>query len=243
SYVDSVVAKLTDETAIQKARVHPVSVLLAAATYKKGRGIRGSLTWSVNERIEAALDEAFLKAFKNVEPTGKRYCLAVDVSGSMSSNVGGGSGVISCREASVAMSKVFLETEPQVECMAFQDEFVPLPFKKGDKLNDMVSYTEELPFGNTDCAQPMLWALKERKKFDVFIVFTDCETWAGQVHPFKALQDYRREMDVPDAKLVVMGMTATDFTLADPTDPGMLDVCGFDAAIPELVRSFVLGQL
>ena len=65
--------------------------------------------------------------------------------------------------------------------MAFQDKFVPLPFKKGEKLTDMVEYTENLPFGSTDCAQPMLWALEERKKFDVFIVFTDCETWAGKV--------------------------------------------------------------
>ncbi|KAH7719605.1 CRE-ROP-1 protein [Aphelenchoides avenae] len=245
SYVDSVVAKLTDETVIQKARIHPISVLLAAATYKKGRGMRGSLTWSVNERIEAALDEAFLKAFKNVEPTGKRYCLAVDVSGRQSTSaIDTRSGVISCREASVAMSKVFLETEPQVECMACQDEFVPLPFKKGDKLTDMVQHVEKISSGNMVCARPMLWALKERKKFDVFIVFTtDCKIRAGEVHPFKALQDYRREMDVPDAKLVMMGMTSTDFAIADPTDPGMLDVCGFDAAIPELVRSFVLGRL
>ncbi|KAH7703769.1 CRE-ROP-1 protein [Aphelenchoides avenae] len=172
SYVESVIAKLTDEAAIQKARIHPVSVLLAAATYNKGRGFRGSLEWSVNKRVEAALNKAFLKAFKNVEPTGKRYCLAIDVSGSMCSPVGGGSGVISCREASIAMSKV--------ECMAFQDKFVPLPFKKGARLADMVRLTERLPFGNTDCALPMLWASEKHKKFDVFIVFTDCETWAGK---------------------------------------------------------------
>ena len=64
-----------------------------------------------------------------------------------------------------------------------------------------------------------------------------------QVHPFEALKNYRSKMGVPDAKLVVMGMTSTDFTIAEPTDPGMLDVCGFDSAIPEIVRSFALGQL
>ena len=33
-------------------------------------------------------------------------------------------------------------------------------------------------------------------------------------------------------------MTATDFTIADPTDPGMLDVVGFDSALPTLLTDF-----
>lgn len=50
-------------------------------------------------------------------------------------------------------------------------------------------------------------------------------------------------MDVPDAKLIVMGMTARECSIADPTDAGMLDICGFDSAVPELVRDFVLGNI
>jgi 60 kDa SS-A/Ro ribonucleoprotein len=29
-----------------------------------------------------------------------------------------------------------------------------------------------------------------------------------------------------EAKLVVVGLTATEFTIADPTDSGMLDIAG-----------------
>lgn len=50
-------------------------------------------------------------------------------------------------------------------------------------------------------------------------------------------------MNIPDAKLVVMGMASTGFTIADPTDPGMLDICGFDSAVPELLKEFVLGNI
>jgi 60 kDa SS-A/Ro ribonucleoprotein len=46
-----------------------------------------------------------------------------------------------------------------------------------------------------------------------------------------------------DAKLVVMGMTATDFSIADPTDRGMLDVVGMDSAAPNIVREFALGNV
>ena len=38
------------------------------------------------------------------------------------------------------------------------------------------------------------------------------------------------------AKLIVVGMTATKFSIADPTDPGMLEVVGFDLSAPA-VRS------
>lgn len=79
--MDKVVAKLTDEKAIKDARIHPVGVLLASSVYKKGAGIKGKLSWEPVQAVKDALDKAFLLAFKNVTPTNKRYCLALDVSG------------------------------------------------------------------------------------------------------------------------------------------------------------------
>ena len=76
--------------------------------------------------------------------------------------------------------------------------------------------------------------------FDVFMIFTDNETWCGDVHPTTALEDYRQTMG-RDAKLVVCGMTATDFSIADPNDPGMLDVVGFDASCPAVISNFAKG--
>ena len=60
----------------------------------------------------------------------------------------------------------------------------------------------------------------------------------GSVHPAKALQRYRQEMGIP-AKLVVVGMTATEFSIADPNDAGMLDVVGFDTATPNVMNDFL----
>ena len=96
--------------------------------------------------------------------------------------------------------------------------------------------------GGTDCAQPMIYALKKKKKVDVFIVYTDCETHSGSIHPSKALQDYREEMKI-DAKLIVVAMTSNGFTLADPNDCGMLDIAGFDSSAPSIIREFVLGNI
>jgi 60 kDa SS-A/Ro ribonucleoprotein len=38
--------------------------------------------------------------------------------------------------------------------------------------------------------------------------------------------------------LVVVGLTATNFSIADPNDSGMLDVVGFDASAPNVIADF-----
>lgn len=48
---------------------------------------------------------------------------------------------------------------------------------------------------------------------------------------------------VPGARLVVVGMTATDVSIADPDDAGTLDVAGFDAAAPTLIAGFSRGDV
>lgn len=45
--------------------------------------------------------------------------------------------------------------------------------------------------GTTDCSLPMIWAQKTQTAADVFIVFTDNETFTGNTHPATALREYR----------------------------------------------------
>ena len=37
-----------------------------------------------------------------------------------------------------------------------------------------------IPFGRTDAALPMLWALENKVKADTFVIYTDSETWYGK---------------------------------------------------------------
>ena len=117
---------------------------------------------------------------------------------------------------------------------------MPLAISPRQRLPDALKSVDGLPFGGTDCALPMIWAMKHKVAVDTFVVYTDNETWAGKVHPFQALSEYRHRMGRP-AKLIVVGMTATEFTIADPSDPGMLDVVGFDSAAPLLMADFARG--
>lgn len=89
----------------------------------------------------------------------------------------------------------------------------------------------------------LLWLSFCLENIDVFVVYTDSETWFGKIHPTAALQKYRKEMNHPNAKLIVVGMQSNQFTIADPNDKGMLDVVGFDSAAPQVMSLFAEGQI
>jgi 60 kDa SS-A/Ro ribonucleoprotein len=247
----TVVAQLTDADRLRRARVHPVNVLVAARTYAGGESARGQSTWAPVAQVVDALDAAFYAAFGAVEPAGKRTLLALDVSGSMTAPVAGLP--LTCREASAALSLVTAATEPSTLTLGFTagesglrgllhprkelDGISVLPISPRQRLDDVLRTVSDLPFSRTDCALPMLWATANRVEVDTFVVYTDNETWAGPIHPHQALRDYRERMGI-DARLAVVALTPTPFSIADPSDPGMLDVAGFDAAVPSLLASF-----
>ena len=99
-----------------------------------------------------------------------------------------------------------------------------------------------IPFGPTDCSLPMLWALKFKIPVEVFMIWTDNETWAGAMHPSEALKEYRSRMGI-NAKLIVCATEASSFSIADPSDRGMLDIAGFDSATPQIISEFAKGNI
>lgn len=242
-----VVAQLTDVERLTRARVHPVNVLVAQRTYASGRSARGAGQWTPTPAVVDALDAAFYAAFGAVEPAGKRTLLAVDVSGSMGVPISGLP--ITAREASAALALVQLATEPGSAAVGFSagldggwhgTQLKHLAISPRQRLDDALRVVDAMPFGGTDCALPMLYAAEQGLAVDTFVVYTDNETWAGKVHPHQALRAYREQTGIP-AKLVVVGMTATAFSIADPDDAGMLDVAGFDATVPSLIAEFSRG--
>jgi 60 kDa SS-A/Ro ribonucleoprotein len=237
----TVAARLRNGEAIRRARLHPIKLLAALLTYAAGQGQRGKGTWTSIPAVVAALNDAFELAFGAVEPAGTRHLLALDVSGSMSCGAIAGVPGLTPRVGAAAMSMVTLRTEPAVHTLAFSDKLVPLKLTAQQRLDEVVRKTDNLRFGGTDCALPMLWAMKQRVAVDTFVVYTDSETWFGEVHPAEALRRYRERMGIP-AKLIVVGMLANRFSIADPADGGMLDVVGFDTAAPQVMRDFSAAE-
>lgn len=234
----TVTDRLGNPDALRKARVHPIALLSALRVYATGHGFKGSLSWAPVPSIIDALDDAFYLAFDHIEPTGKRIMIGLDVSGSMGWSASTMAG-LTPRDISAAMAMATVRTEQDVFVFGFTGAITHLPITKKQRLDDVVTMVSGLPFGSTDCSLPMRAADQESMPFDAFVVYTDNETRSGPVHPHTALESYRRKMSLPGARLAVCATSGTEFTIAKPSDPGMLDVVGFSASCPAVLADFI----
>jgi hypothetical protein len=241
-------ARFSNQEEILKARIHPIKVLVASKIYKNGCGDMGSLTWTPNIYITVALTQLFKLSYGTITPTGQRIMLGIDVSGSMSSAVLG-SKVLTCRDASIAMALIYLETETNVSAVAFSNTLTDLTapssknhLRRGMTLDQALSATHGMSFSTTDCVLPILHAMKNNILIDTFIMLTDNETYAPSEHPQSALIRYR-ELTGIQAKLIVIGMTGNCFTIVDPNDRNTLNLAGFDTSTPEIASMFMRGEI
>jgi 60 kDa SS-A/Ro ribonucleoprotein len=235
-----IIEQITNPTKIAKSRVHPLTILTAHRTYGQGTGFRSNKEWTTDRQVLNALELAFYEAFDYVEPTGKRFLIGLDISGSMASKWG--DGILSAAEIAAAIGMVTLRTEPWTKIMGFSGQFINLGIDPNDTLEQVLVKTSRHNFGSTDCSLPMQYALQNNLAVDTFIVITDGETWAGRSTPADALRAYRKFSGI-DAKLIVLATESTGFSIADPNDKGMLDIAGFDSSVPEVIRAFTLGEI
>lgn len=230
--------KLRDEIAIRNSRAHPMNIMTAWYTYRKGKGFKGNLIWSPNQRVLAALENAFYSSFKYVEPMGVKTVIALDVSSSMDWE---STGTLTAREAACGMALSLIKTEPYAATYAFSDQLTKLDVNEHTTLDQFLGKVNNLPFRSTNCALPIEMALEHKVPADLFVILTDNETngyRSGHVDTY--LKRFREQVN-PNAKLVVCGMTATDASIGDPNDKGILNIAGFDSNLPKIISEFVKG--
>lgn len=218
-----------------KSGIHPVTILNALRTYSNGKGVKGDKTWMANPEIVAALDDAFYQAIEASVPTGKRILVGVDISGSMSHEVGGT--VLSARELAAVLSMVAVRREATADLVWFDDSIRIPTTTKRDSLTTILSKTPR--GGATDCSLPIKLALDTKIAYDAIIILTDNETWAGKRHGTEILDSYRKTIS-PNVKVIEVAMTATPNSTL-PEDGRLLRVVGFDSSVADVIANFIKG--
>lgn len=232
----TILKRFENKIDLAQSRLHPITILNGMMVYASGRSEKGDGRWTANQKIVDGLEQAFYESFKNVEPAGKNFLLALDVSASMTVQIAKTS--LTARSASCALALTTMNTEPSTHVMGFSGGFMELNISKNTRIKDALNYIDRLSFDSTDCSLPMVYAMKNKVPVDVFAVYTDSETNASRsLQPTVALEQYRQKMG-RDAKLVVVGMTSNGFTIADPKDPRTLDVVGFSLDTPQAISTF-----
>jgi len=231
-----ITSRFQDFEELKKGRLHPLTILNALMAYKSGTS-KGGKTWDPSSKILNTLDEAFYLSFGTVESTGLRHFYALDISGSMTYDKIAGTS-LTPREASAALALVGMNREKDYFVGGFHKELIPLDLNPKMRLDAVMTYIDGLDFGTTDCAAPAQYAQKHKMEIDCFQIYTDSETYQGNIHASQALEQYRQEHPNAKGKQVVVGMTATGFTIADPADPRQLDVVGFSLDTPAVISQF-----
>jgi 60 kDa SS-A/Ro ribonucleoprotein len=94
--------------------------------------------------------------------------------------------------------------------------------------------------GATDASLPMKWALEDKIDVEMLAIYTDNETWSGKSHPSSVLKQYRKKTGI-QTRFAAVGITATNYTIADSEDPLSVNVVGFDSATPQIISAFARG--
>jgi 60 kDa SS-A/Ro ribonucleoprotein len=234
--VEVVEGKLSDSELIRKSGLHPVKSMIAYKTYVSGHGDKGSLSWNVNHRISDAIDKAIHYGFSLATPTGKRICLALDVSGSMGSGECAGINLMPA-EVSALMSRTLVTSEKDAYVMAFTSELIPLHIHKDMSFRQVMAQVQRSDWGYTNISAPIEWSIQTGTDVDAFVIITDNDVNGGN-NVSDSLSRHRAKFG-HRTKLMVMATTTTTRSVADPHDPDQLDVSGFSADVPQAMSSFI----
>ncbi|CAL8344068.1 unnamed protein product [Merluccius merluccius] len=233
--------RIQDETVVKNAKIHPFDILLAMENYKRCQSSRGKIKWEPSGTVLTAMESAFYKSLQNVESTGKRFVVAIDISASLSSVVPGTS--LSTAFAAAAIAMIISRTELDTQVLVYSEGVVsPCAVTAEMSLADVTCALVKSPTSTTDCTLPITWALEEGKAVDVFVVLTNNPLWTFTASPVETLKKHR-EKSGNFSKLVMCGLTAIGHTIADTEDSGLLNICGFDTGALNVIRNFAMDLI
>ena len=232
-YVKNIYHKLNDKEYIAKSKLHPLKLLIALNTYNAGGGGFGA-SYVPNQTISSSLEAALALSFNSVKPTNENYFFGLDVSGSMGWEAI--SGVSCCAVASV-MALTFAKVEPWTFIGGFSGNFTELGISKADSVNSAMDKAIKTNFGSTNPSAAIEYAIQRKMDVDKFVFITDNDCNRGY-HASETIKKYRSLMNKPKAKIIVFGLTASQFSIADKNDPFSLDVAGTTPDMTSIIQNF-----
>lgn len=240
--LNRVASILNSKDHLKKGRIHPIDILKALKTYRSGGSLgKSSKTWTPVHRIVDILELALEMSFDAIEPTGKVFMHAVDVSGSMSyytvSSIN-----LTCCEIATTMALASAKAEKNYAIRGFSTKFIDLKIDRSDSFSSAIKKASNLNFGGTDASSAYKWMITNNFYADVICFWTDCESWMGSQHPTQALEEYRQKVN-PDAKAIYISLVPNNISLVNPNDPNSWDIAGFDPSTPRLIQSIASGEL
>ena len=235
SIVWEVVAKLTDVSAIAKARVMPYQLLTAY------QAAGGDMPLAIRE----ALQDAMEIAVQNVPRLAGNVIVCPDVSGSMMSPVTGyrpgATTATRCVDVAALVSAAMLRHNPQARVLPFDTRVAKIQLNPRDSIMSNAEKLAQLCGGGTACSAPLAWLNREKASVDVLLMISDNESWAELARGKKS-SDMLAEWDKikernPQAKLVCLDIQPYA-TVQARNRHDILNIGGFSDQVFHLLGAF-----
>ena len=203
------VARSATRSGIRRARVHPIAVLAALRTYASGRGLAAAATWNPVRRGRRRARRRVLRGVRQ-RRAGRQAAAArarrvgLDDrrlrrrrAGPHAARRLGGAGAGHGRDGAAVRDRRLHRRQRRLEAAA--GPLVGLrrrPHAAGDLAaaaagrrgqDGVATCRSAAPTARCRCCTRR----RSEREVDTFVIYTDSETWAGDIHPAQALRDYR----------------------------------------------------
>ncbi|MDQ3281564.1 MAG: TROVE domain-containing protein [Acidobacteriota bacterium] len=234
-----IAARLSDRTAIAKARVFPYQLLTAYA----------SAAETVPPIVHDALQDAMEIATANVPRIEGKVYVCPDVSGSMQSPVTGArkgaTSVVRCIDVAALVTATVMRANPAAEVLPFETDVVRLRLNARDSVMTNAQKLAAVGGGGTNCSAPLARLNARKAKGDLVIFVSDYESWADPPNGrgTAMMQEWNafRKRN-PNARLVCMDIQPYRTVQVQPRED-VLHVGGFIDAVFTIIARFAAGEL
>ena len=221
---------------LKSSYIHPIDLVKAYIVN------RGNSNPPYGEEISKILESAIDSSFNCIEPTGLKFFIALDVSGSMKSKP---DGIMTFISIGGILSLTLIKSEKDCFVGGFSDFFTPLNISKETSFIDVIELDSDVwsncDFGGTDASSAYMYAIRNKIYTDVFVFFTDSQNWMGD-EPHKLLKTYRNMINKNvKAIYVTLAPYHDRTTLADPDDPLSYEVVGYTSQTTKLIQLLAKG--
>lgn len=234
SVVKKVIARLTDEDEIRKAKPMPYQLYSA---YVHAQDLPPGIVQALAKAADLSL--------KNIPDLPDNLVIGVDTSGSMSSAITGNRAAtskITCVQVASLFAAALVAKCPTAKVIPFDTKYHP-GFKIGGSIVDTATALSKFGGGGTACSIPLQQAA-QMSAVDAVIIISDNESWHDRHNGGRGTQSmqYWREIKTknPKAKLVCIDLTPST-TAQVVNDKDTANVGGFSDAVFSFLAQFLKG--
>lgn len=235
---EMVAARLSDETAIARARVLPYQLMVAL----------GSVGEGVPLKVQAALETALEASLAKLPALEGRVVVCPDVSGSMSAPVTGyrkgASSKVRCIDVAALVAASVLRRNSSALLLPFEQDVVPLALDPFARVAANAAKLASIGGGGTNVSAPLALLNRRQAGVDLVVIVSDNESWvdASRHGATATMREWERLKNrCPGAKLVCIDLQPYGTTQAR-SRKDILNVGGFSDAVFETLAAFAAGE-